>query len=204
MNTDLLIGGASAAAMIAFLVQTTREATNIQSRYLPLMAIMWAFLLALANSYLPSALVENGAKLLLVAAGVSAGIRYVKNGEQKGDDPIEHPAGSLQGDDIRRSRNSSPQRLRTTTVSEQQRLDRVSNLQPLNHSPILKKSSATGSIQLGDDGSYTITIPYSELTRALFPQTAYEYSVIITEGDTGQRFALRKGPFTFETIALPS
>lgn len=75
---------------------------------------------------------------------------------------------------------------------------------PLNHSPILKKSSATGSIQLGDDGSYTITIPYSELTRALFPQKDYEYSIIITEGDTGQRFALRKGPLTFETIALPS
>lgn len=139
MNTDLLIGGASAAAMIAFLVQTTREATNIQSRYLPLMAIMWAFLLALANSYLPSALVENGAKLLLVAAGVSAGIRYVKNGEQKGDDPIEYPAGALQGDDARVSGNSSPQRLRTTSITEQQRLDRVSNLQPTQPLPHLEE-----------------------------------------------------------------
>lgn len=75
---------------------------------------------------------------------------------------------------------------------------------PLSHSPLLKKSSATGGIQLGDDGSYTITIAASEMTRALFPNKTYEYSVIITEGDTGYKFPLRKGPLNFETIALPS
>lgn len=73
-----------------------------------------------------------------------------------------------------------------------------------NHSPLLKKSSATGGIQLADDGSYVVTIAAAEMSTALFPETNYEYSVLITEGDTGQKFAVRKGSFVFDGIAQPS
>ena len=139
MNQDLLIGGASAAAMIAFLVQTTREATSIKSRYLPLLAITWAFVLALANTYLPSALVEDGAKLLLVAAGVSAGIRYVKNGEQKGDDPTEHPDNSLQTVDPYSEGNSSSQGFREPQVDREVGPTRVPNLQRTQSFPLVEE-----------------------------------------------------------------
>jgi hypothetical protein len=103
----------------------------------------------------------------------------------------------LRGSALRKS--SGPRRL----VEKLDLIEfQISN--PLNHSPLLKKSSATGGIQIADDGSYIVTIPAAELSTDLFPDSTYEYSVIITEGDTGQKYAIRKGPLVFEGIAQPS
>ena len=57
---------------------------------------------------------------------------------------------------------------------------------------------------MGDDGSYTFNVPYTELNNQTFPGTDYRYAVIITEGDSGQRYAIQKGPLTFESVSLPS
>ena len=136
MTTDILIGGVSAAAILAFLVQTTRESTGLQSKHIPLVCLVYSVLLLVGALYLPESLTKAVAASILLAAAVSASVRYVKNGDVKEDDPTEHPAATLQGNVVGVSGNSRPQGFGTTTTTYTERPDRVSNFQstqPLPH-----------------------------------------------------------------------
>ena len=58
--------------------------------------------------------------------------------------------------------------------------------------PVVVARSATGEIALDDEGNYRIALSASALDLSL--DRDYRYLVTLNEGDTGDVFALRRGP----------
>lgn len=81
MNFDpnsLIVGGVSAFVIVLFIVQTIKEAFDIESRYIPLLAAGTAISLLVGAVYLPDSMVSALAQGLALAGTVSLAVRYVK------------------------------------------------------------------------------------------------------------------------------
>ena len=113
-NGNILFGSASALLVLTFLVQTLRETFDVDGKYLPILGFGLAMVMMVANAYLPNKLIEAIALACLLAAAASAGVRYVKNGEEA------HAAQrsrnqSLQGSDADHPGSGRPKRARAKT-----------------------------------------------------------------------------------------
>lgn len=83
MNLDVnevLFGGLVLVPILVFVVQTIREAIDVQDRLIPLLVVGVAVLMGLVNEYAPASLVHVLAVALAVSAVTSATVRYTKEG----------------------------------------------------------------------------------------------------------------------------
>lgn len=106
---SILFGGFSAVVILVFIVQTIREAFNIKSEQISLIAIAIGLIMFIGAFYLPENLVEAIATGLMVAAAASFTVRFVKNGVNDEYTPRDS-AKRIQGNDIAAPRVRSEER----------------------------------------------------------------------------------------------
>lgn len=104
---SILFGGFSAVFILVFLVQTIREAGNIRSEFISLVAIGVGILMFLGAYALPEEMVTAIATGLFVAAAGSFMVRGVKNGVNDEYTPRDS-AKRIQRDDTSPTRFSRP------------------------------------------------------------------------------------------------
>jgi hypothetical protein len=104
--SDVPFGGVSALLILVFLVQTAREAFNLEGKHIPLAAIAIALPMMVFAATAPENVVGAVALGLALAATASFTVRYVKNGQSD----YETRPVSLQGHDTQTtgSRGSEP------------------------------------------------------------------------------------------------
>jgi hypothetical protein len=133
-----LIGGVSAFVIVLFLVQSIREAFNVAGRYIPLVAGSVGIGMMLATTYLPPDTLTGIAQGLVLAAAVSASVRYVK----EAPNVTERPR-TLQRHDAPTQRIST-QRTQSTDAGTEQRYAGVRDLGETQSLPDLKEDERVG------------------------------------------------------------
>lgn len=106
---SILFGGFSAVFILVFVVQTLREAINIKSEHISLVAAAVGLTMFIGAAYLPESMVEAIATGLFVAAAGSFMVRAVKNGVNDEYTPRDS-AKRIQGNDTPTQRISREER----------------------------------------------------------------------------------------------